>query len=77
MVPQVSVYVDRRVLEESNERARQDGVSLSGFVTEALRARLDSQWPAGFGQAYGSIEDATFARPDQLDFAADAVRGQL
>lgn len=34
-------------------------------------------WPDGFGGLYGSIQDETFERPEQLDYSLDAPRSTL
>lgn len=77
-MPQLSLYLDESTMERLRERAASEHVSLSKFAAHCIAEDdCHSAWPAGFWELYGSIDDDSFACPDELDPALDAPRGQL
>ncbi|MDR2380662.1 MAG: ribbon-helix-helix domain-containing protein, partial [Bifidobacteriaceae bacterium] len=59
----VSLYLDDEVIAASESAARQRGMSLSRYVNGQLRAASGAQWPDGFFDLFGAIEDDAFTRP--------------
>lgn len=79
-MPQVSLYLDDETMELVRAGAKAEKTSLSKHVCGIIRGNqprcsTPSGLPAGLLESlYGSIDDETFARPPQLDFALDAPR---
>jgi len=76
-MPQISLYIDRPTLKKVEIAAKRQHVSISKWVADQLRCRLDGVYPAGFEKLFGSITDSSFAEPDDLPFGADGKRESL
>ncbi|MDR1189081.1 MAG: hypothetical protein LBK95_16790 [Bifidobacteriaceae bacterium] len=64
-MPQVSLYLEDGVLDESQARAADEGIPLSRYVNRALKAVMSETWPESFRRSLGSIHDESFVRPSQ------------
>lgn len=73
-MPQISLYIDEATLKKIERAARKKRVSISKWVADQLRARLDAVYPPQFADLFGSIRDESFTRTDQADFTNDATR---
>jgi hypothetical protein len=69
---QVSLYVEDEIYQTVVLEAKKQKLSVSRFVTDTLRSKLTSEWPAEFWNSFGAIKDETFIRQDQLSFSDDA-----
>jgi hypothetical protein len=68
----VSHDLDEDVIAACQTTGARQEVSPSGHVNDTLRAAESNAWPPGFFDLFGSVEDSTFTRPDQLPISADA-----
>lgn len=62
-MPQISLYIDEQTLSKVEDAAKEEHLSISGWVARQLRARLEPRYPAGFRDLFGSIPDTTFQTP--------------
>jgi hypothetical protein len=76
-MPQMSLYFDEDLASEIQKNARKEKVSVSKYVSDALRQRMSDEWTEDFLSALGAVRDASFVRPAQPDFSFDAKRGKL
>ncbi|MDR1213892.1 MAG: hypothetical protein LBK54_07425 [Propionibacteriaceae bacterium] len=76
-MPQVSLYLEEVVLDQSAGRAREQELSLSRYVNGVLKRAVASEWPAGFVASFGAVGDESFVRPDGPAFADDTARADL
>jgi len=74
-MPQVSLYIDQEVLNKARRNASMKNVSLSKYVTEALAKDTESDWPKGYWDLFGALDDDTFVRPADQSF--NQVSGQV
>jgi len=62
-MPQISLYIDEQTLSKVEDAAKEEHLSVSGWVARQLRARLEPRYPAGFQDLFGSISDSSFHSP--------------
>lgn len=77
---QLSLYIDDETMEGLRLDAAARGESLSKYVRQMLSARPQqrgSRWPVGFFDLYGSVADASFEEPGELEWEDDALREEL
>ncbi len=73
-MPQISLYIDETTLKKVENAAMHQHVSISKWVAEQIRKKVEPHYPAGFEDLFGSIKDPTFDRPDSPDFGSDSPR---
>ena len=73
-MPQVSLYIDKETLEKIEERAHKNHISISKWVGNNLKRLIQDDYPEDFFGLFGSIEDDSFARPAEINFAEDTTR---
>jgi hypothetical protein len=73
-MPRISVYIDEPTLTKIENAALRQHISISKWVVEQIRSRLDPVYPFGFETLFGSIRDDTFIRPEQMPSEADSSR---
>jgi len=73
-MPQISLYVDEPTLKKIETAAKRQHVSISKWVSEQLRSRIEPVYPLGFEDLFGSISDKTFIRHDEPPFSLDSPR---
>ena len=71
-MPQLSLYIDDKMMEQMRSCASSEGLSLSRYAANAIRDCIDSpSRTIGEGywdRLYGSLaEDKSFVRPAQLE----------
>ena len=76
-MPQISLYIDEKTLKKAESAAARQHLSISKWVAEQIRSKVDPVYPANFEQLFGSISDETFVRPDVKDFSNDSKRSEL
>ena len=67
-MPQVSIYLDQDVLEEAKRNSRRERVSLSKYISNALTQNNDDNWPSGYWELFGSLDDSTLDYPEDKPF---------
>ncbi len=73
-MPQISLYIDEKTLKKVEAAAMRQRVSISKWVAEQIRAKVEPVYPADYGSLFGSISDDTFARPAVPSFGSDIKR---
>lgn len=73
-MPQISLYVDEKTLKKVESAAKQCHLSISKWVAEQIKSKLDPVYPANYEKLFGSIKDDTFVRPKDLDLNTDTKR---
>ena len=76
-MPQISLYIDESTLKKVEYAAQKEHVSISKWVAEQIRSRLDPSYPQDFESLFGSISDSSWVRPQDAPFAADSWRETL
>jgi hypothetical protein len=76
-MPQISLYIDELTMKRIENAAKEQHVSISGWVARQLRARLEAIYPPRFEELFGSVVDKTFRRPESLAFREDVPRESL
>ncbi len=76
-MPQISLYIDEQTLKKIEHAAARQRVSVSKWVAEQLRAKLDPSYPPDFSNLFGSIGDDSFQRPSQPSSSSDLARENL
>lgn len=76
-MPQISLYIDEPTLKQVERAARKQKTSLSKWVVEQLKARIEPAYPDDYGELFGSIQDGSFSEPDELSLSGDIGRETL
>jgi len=76
-MPQISLYIDESTLRKVEDAAARQRVSISKWVAEQIRARLEPVYPADFADLFGAVTDSNFKRPAQPQFNRDSRREEL
>lgn len=76
-MPQISLYIDESTLRKVEGAAARQHVSISKWVVEQIRAKVDPVFPKNFENLYGSISDESFFRPADLSPGSDSQREQF
>ena len=75
-MPQISLYIDEATLKKVEQQAKMEHISISKWVSEQIKNKIDPRYPADFETLYGSLSDE-FIRQDQLSYSHDSIREQL
>ena len=73
-MPQISLYIDEPTLKKVENAALKQHVSISKWVAEQIRTRVEPIYPVNFENLFGSITDETFTRPNDISFKMDSKR---
>jgi hypothetical protein len=73
-MPQISLYIDRVTLEKVEHAAEAENISISGWVGRQIKKSLSTDYPKGFENLFGSIDDETFDVSDSGSFEQDVQR---
>ena len=75
-MPQISLYIDETTLKKVEQQAKLSHVSISKWVAEQIRNKIEPRYPDDFASLYGSLEDE-LERPEQISSLIDSKREQL
>lgn len=73
-MPQISLYVDEETLRKVESAAKRQHVSISKWVSEQIRSKIEPVYPLGFEDLFGSLAEDDLVRPDQGAFEKDSQR---
>ena len=73
-MPQISLYIDETTLKKVEDAASREHVSISKWVAEQIRSRLEPVYPSDYESLFGSINDGSFTSPDEISFNQDSGR---
>jgi hypothetical protein len=78
-MPQLSLYIQPKMLKQVETKARMEDVSISGWVSRQLYDVLQKRdvWPDNYFSLYGSLTDQTFVEPSELEYKTDVKRNNL
>ena len=76
-MPQISLYIDEITLKKIENAARRQHISISKWVEEQLKQKVEPIYPEGFEDLFGSISDNSLNRPKEINFDQDANREAL
>jgi len=76
-MPQISLYIDGPTLKKVENAAMRQKVSISKWVAEQIRSRVDPVYPGDYESLFGSIDDDTFTEPEDIASISDTVRENL
>ena len=65
-MPQLSLYFDETTLRRVERAAKLGNVSVSKWVRGRLLRSLEDDWPDGYFDLFGVIQDPSFDRPADL-----------
>lgn len=74
---QLTIYLDDESIKRIERAASREQSSVSGWVKRRLIQSLDDQWPEGYFDLFGSLEEGDLVKPPDLDPADDAPRESL
>jgi hypothetical protein len=76
-MPQISLYIDEASLKKIESAAERQHMSISKWVANLIRSHIEPIYPPQFEDLFGSIQDETFAVPEDTPFTADAKREEV
>lgn len=76
-MPQISLYIDRPTLKKVENAAKKQHISISRWVADQLRGRLDPVYPEGYENLFGSVNDHSFMEPEEIPLGVDNKREAL
>jgi hypothetical protein len=74
---QLTIYLDDESIQKIGEAAARENSSVSRWVKSKLLTALETQWPSGYFDVFGSLKDVDLERPKQADVGRDARRESL
>ena len=76
-MPQISLYIDEKTLRRVKDAAARHHTSISKWVTELIRSRVQPVYPPDYEHLFGSVQDESFTEPVDLPFSTDTPRESL
>jgi len=76
-MPQISLYIDEKTLKKVENAAKRQKTSISKWVAEQIRSRVEPAYPVNFEALFGSITDDTFMKPEDISFSSDLAREEM
>ncbi|UTC61863.1 hypothetical protein E4O05_10055 [Treponema sp. OMZ 787] len=73
-MPQISLYVKESHFEKIEKAAKSANKSISSWVLEKILPQIEPSYSKEFIDLFGSIDDKTFKRPEQLKWEEDSLR---
>lgn len=76
-MPQISLYIDEPTLKKVEIAASRQHISISKWVAEQIRARIEPVYPLGYEHLFGSITDEIFKEQPEMENETDVRREVL
>jgi hypothetical protein len=76
-MPQISLYIDEKTLKKVEDAALRQHTSISKWVAEQIRSRVEPAYPINFESLFGSIVDDTFKESAEIGISSDTPREGL
>ena len=73
-MPQISLYIDEATLRKVESAASRQHVSISKWVAEQIRSKVEPVYPKGYEDLFGSLKEDSFVRPEELHRTLDSPR---
>lgn len=75
-MPQISLYIDESTLKRAEEAAAARRQSISKWVGELIRSKVEPRYPTEFANLFGSVSEP-LSRPEQGSHLGDVDRASL
>jgi hypothetical protein len=76
-MPQISLYIDEKTLRKIENAAKRQHISISKWVADQIRVKVEPVYPVDYEKLFGSISDGTFVRPPEPSHDLDIQREGL
>jgi hypothetical protein len=76
-MPQISLYIDEKTLKKVENAAKRQHISISKWVANQIRVKVEPVYPVDYEKLFGSISDNTFVRPLEPSHDLDIQREGL
>lgn len=76
-MPQISLYIDEKTLRKVESAASRQHVSISKWVADQIRAKVDPVYPVKFEELFGSIAYESFTEPSEQYLKNDTKRLEM
>jgi hypothetical protein len=76
-MPQLSLYIDEPTLKKVEIAAKNQHLSISKWVADQIKSRVNAVYPKDYENLFGSISDDSFVEPNDLVFANDIKREEM
>jgi len=73
-MPQISLYIDEATLRKVESAASRQHVSISKWVAEQIRSKVEPVYPKDYEDLFGSLQEDSLVRPEDLDRTLDIPR---
>lgn len=68
-MPQLHLYLSKKVAEEVKRRAESKGVSVSSYLGDLVQGQITDKWPEDFfSKVVGGWAGEPLTRPSQMEF---------
>ncbi len=67
---QLHCYVPDEVAEQFRKKAEHAHLTTSKYLAKLVKNEIDSQWPEGYFNLFGSWEGSPLERPEQGEYEA-------
>lgn len=76
-MPQISLYIDKETLRKVELAAKKRQLSISKWVAEQIRSKIEPAYPEGYESLFGSVKEGELVRPEQPTYEQDTPREPL
>jgi hypothetical protein len=76
-MPQISLYIDEKTLKKVKSAATQQNLSISKWVAEQIKAKINPEYTADFKNLFGSTKNSVLQDPVELSSRMDFVRAKF
>ena len=76
-MPQLSLYIDKKTLQQLEIAAKIEHLSISKYAVKKLNESIYKKWPNNYEELFGSIQDEKFNVEKIENFKNDSVRDEL
>lgn len=73
-MPQISLYIDEKTLKKVEGAAAKQHVSISKWVADQIRSKVDPVYPADFESLFGSLSVDDLERQEVVSGSRDSFR---
>ena len=64
-MPQLSIYLDEETAALLEKAVSPSGTSVSKWVRSQIHKSLQQDWPEGYFNLFGSVDDVSFSEPEE------------
>ena len=67
-MPQLHCYIKDELADKLQEKAQQENLSVSKYLALLVEKEIQTQWPEGYFELFGSWKGDDLERPPQGDY---------